>query len=43
MQALWDSRGMTYVPMIQEQFAARVRNDYETYGKLIRQVGDKLD
>lgn len=43
MRALWDSRGMTFVTMTQEQFAARIRNDHETYGKLIRQVGDKLD
>jgi tripartite-type tricarboxylate transporter receptor subunit TctC len=43
MQALWESRGMEFTPRTPEHFAARLRNDYETYGKLIKQVGDRIE
>ena len=43
MQTLWESRGMTFVQQSPEQFSLRLRQDFETYGKLIRQVGNKID
>ncbi len=36
---LWASQGMEAVAATPEQFAARVRSDYEKYARLIRQAG----
>lgn len=43
MLTLWESRGMEFVPGTPEQFTARLRRDYETYGRLIRQVGNRIE
>ncbi len=43
MKSLWESRGMAFVPQTPDQFTNRLRHDFETYGKLIKQVGDKID
>ena len=36
---LWASQGMEVVSVTQEQFAARVRADYDKYGKLVKLAG----
>jgi tripartite-type tricarboxylate transporter receptor subunit TctC len=42
MKALWNTQGMEIVPSTPESFAARVRYDYERYGKLIASSGIKV-
>jgi tripartite-type tricarboxylate transporter receptor subunit TctC len=42
MKALWNTQGMEIVPSTPEKFAARVRYDYERYGKLIASSGIKV-
>lgn len=39
---LWNTMGMEVVDSTPESFAARLRSDYERYGKLIRSIGVKL-
>jgi tripartite-type tricarboxylate transporter receptor subunit TctC len=39
---LWNTMGMEVVESTPESFAARLRADYERYGKLIRSIGVKL-
>lgn len=39
---LWNTMGMEVVESTPESFAARLRSDYERYGKLIRAIGVKL-
>lgn len=41
MKELWGTLAMEIVPSTPEQFAARVRADYERYGKLIKAIGLK--
>lgn len=41
MRQLWASQGMEVVPNTPEQFAARIRADYEKYGRLIKAAGIK--
>jgi len=42
MKDLWNTQGMEIVPNTPEQFAARLRYDYERYGKLIKSSGIKI-
>jgi len=42
MKALWNTQGMEIVPSTPEQFAARLRADYERYEKLIKSSGIKI-
>lgn len=42
IRQLWDTMAMEIMPNSPEQFAARVRLDYERYGKLIKTVGIKI-
>lgn len=39
MKALWSAQGVESVDTTPEQFAARVRFDYDRYGRLIRSLG----
>jgi tripartite-type tricarboxylate transporter receptor subunit TctC len=39
---LWNTQAMEIVPSSPEQFAARLRFDYERYGKLIKSSGIKI-
>ena len=39
IRSFWASNGVDTVDTTPEQFAARLRQDYERYGKLIRQLG----
>jgi tripartite-type tricarboxylate transporter receptor subunit TctC len=41
MKELWGTLAMEIVPNTPEQFAARLRFDYERYGKLIKSIGLK--
>ncbi len=41
MKELWGTLAMESVPNTPEQFAARLRSDYEKYGKLIKSIGLK--
>ena len=41
MKDLWGTLAMEIIPNTPEQFAARVRADYERYGKLIKSIGLK--
>lgn len=41
MKELWGTLAMEIVPNTPEQFAARVKFDYERYGKLIKAIGLK--
>ena len=43
MQTLWESRGMAFAPLSPEDFSRRLRRDFETYGRLIRQVGERIE
>ena len=43
MKELWNTQGMEIVPNTPEQFAARVRYDYQRYGKLINESGIKIE
>lgn len=40
---LWKTLAMDIVPSTPEQFAARMRFDYERYGKVIQSTGVKID
>lgn len=42
MRDLWNTQAMEIHPSTPEQFAARLRADYDRYGKLIREAGIKL-
>jgi tripartite-type tricarboxylate transporter receptor subunit TctC len=42
IKELWNTQGMEIVPTTPEQFAARMRFDYERYGKLIKSSGIKI-
>src|SRR4051812_23595092 len=42
VRELWNTQAMEIVPSTPEQFAARLRFDYERYGKLIRSAGIKV-
>ena len=39
---LWNTQAMEIFPSTPEQFAARLRFDYDRYGKLIKDAGIKL-
>jgi tripartite-type tricarboxylate transporter receptor subunit TctC len=39
IKSLWNSQGVEVVDTTPEQFAARMRQDYEKYGKLIKSLG----
>jgi len=39
----WTAQGMEANIRTQAEFAARMRSDYESYGKLIRRIGAKID
>jgi len=39
IRAIWESNGIEVVDTTPEQFAARIREDYERYGKLVRSLG----
>ena len=39
IKALWNSQGVEVADTTPEQFAARIRQDYEKYGKLIKSLG----
>jgi len=39
----WTAQGMEAVARTTAEFSARVRSDYESYGKLIRRIGAKID
>jgi tripartite-type tricarboxylate transporter receptor subunit TctC len=39
MKALWSSQGVETVDTTPEQFAARMRQDYDRYGRLVRSLG----
>jgi len=39
IKALWNSQGVEVVDTTPEQFAARIRQDYDKYGKLIKSLG----
>jgi tripartite-type tricarboxylate transporter receptor subunit TctC len=39
MRALWNSQGVETVDTTPEQFAARLRQDYDRYGRLVRSLG----
>jgi tripartite-type tricarboxylate transporter receptor subunit TctC len=39
----WTAQGMEAVARTPDQFAARLRADYESYGKLISRIAGKLD
>ena len=41
MREIWGTLAMEIVPNTPEQFAARLKSDYEQYGKLIKQIGLK--
>jgi tripartite-type tricarboxylate transporter receptor subunit TctC len=43
IKELWKTLAMDVVPSTPEQFAARMRFDYERYGKLIKSTGVKID
>ncbi|NBR27896.1 MAG: tripartite tricarboxylate transporter substrate binding protein [Betaproteobacteria bacterium] len=43
MRELWASKGVDFVPNTVEQFAARVRDDYENTGKLIKAAGIRAE
>jgi tripartite-type tricarboxylate transporter receptor subunit TctC len=43
MRALWDARGMEFAQRSPESFSARLRADYETYGHIMKQVGNRID
>ena len=43
MRELWASKGVDFVPNTVEQFTARVRDDYENTGKLIKAAGIKAE
>ena len=43
MRELWASKGVDFVPNTVEQFAARVRDDYENTGRLIKAAGIKAE
>jgi tripartite-type tricarboxylate transporter receptor subunit TctC len=42
MRELWNTQAMEIHPSTPEQFAARLRADYDRYGKIIRDAGIKL-
>lgn len=42
IRELWTSQAMEIFPSSPEQFAARLRSDYERYGKLIKSSGIKI-
>lgn len=39
IKALWNSQGVEVADTTPEQFAARIRQDYDKYGRLIRSLG----
>ena len=41
MRELWASKGVDFIPNTAEQFAAKVREDYENVGRLIKAAGIK--
>ena len=41
MRELWASKGVDFIPNTPEQFAARVRDDYENIGRIIKAAGIK--
>lgn len=43
MRELWASKGVDFVPNTVEQFTARVRDDYENTGKLIKAAGIRAE
>ena len=43
MRELWASKGVDFIPNTQEQFAAKVRDDYENTGRLIKAAGIKAE
>ena len=42
IRELWNTQAMEIVPSTPEQFAARLRIDFERYGKLIKNSGIKI-
>jgi tripartite-type tricarboxylate transporter receptor subunit TctC len=43
MSELWASKGVDFIPNTAEQFAAKVREDYENVGRLIKAAGIKAE
>ena len=43
MRELWASKGVDFIPTTAEQFAAKVREDYENVGRLIKAAGIKAE
>lgn len=43
MKEMWAGKGVEFIPNIPEQFAAKVRDDYERTGRLIKAAGIKPD
>jgi len=43
MRELWASKGVDFIPNTAEQFAAKVREDYENVGRLIKAAGIKAE
>jgi tripartite-type tricarboxylate transporter receptor subunit TctC len=43
MRDLWASKGVDFVPNTAEQFTARVRDDYENTGRLLKAAGIKAE
>lgn len=43
MKELWTGKGVEFIPNTPEQFAAKVRDDYEKTGRLIKAAGIKLE
>ncbi|HSQ04099.1 MAG TPA: tripartite tricarboxylate transporter substrate binding protein [Burkholderiales bacterium] len=42
IKSLWNTQGMEIVPSTPEQFAARLRSDYDRYEKLIKSSGIRI-
>ena len=43
LRELWASKGVDFIPNTPEQFAAKVREDYENTGRLIKAAGIKAE
>ena len=43
MRELWASKGVDFIPNTAEQFAVKVREDYENVGRLIKAAGIKAE
>ena len=43
LRELWTSKGVDFIPNTPEQFAARVREDYDNVGRIIKAAGIKAE